>query len=115
MEIQGANIDYIMIGERIRESRKKAGITQQQIAEIMDVSIAYLSRIERGTSNINLQRLAQLSVVLNVPIEYLISGVVAEKRTYLHKEFQEIMLQCSPDKQRLIYNIAKIVAGIKFV
>ena len=35
-------------------------------------------------------------------------------KNYLNKEFQELLDKCSKDKQRLIYNIAKIVSGIKF-
>ena len=36
-------------------------------------------------------------------------------RKYLDKELYNILINCTPDKQKLIYNIAKIVSGSNFV
>ncbi len=55
-----------------------------------------------------------MSIALNVPIEKILNGTTMENENYLNKEFQELLDKCSKDKQRLIYNIAKIVSGIKF-
>ena len=107
-------IDYSIIGQRINKARKAKSLTQEQLAEKIDVSIAFLSRIERGNSQINLKRLSQMSIALNVPIEKILNGTTMENENYLNKEFQELLDKCSKDKQRLIYNIAKIVSGIKF-
>lgn len=114
MEIIEANIDYKLIGERIKEARKKAGISQERLAEIIDVANAYISRIERGSSQINLKRLSQISIALSIPIDKLINGTTVESKIYLNKEFQEVLEKCTKDQQKLIYNIAKIVAGIHF-
>lgn len=115
MEIIEANIDYKLIGQRIKEARKKMGWSQEKLGEKIDVATVYISRIERGGSQVNLKRLSQISRALNVPIEKLITGTMVENTIYLNKEFQELLDKCTPDKQQLIYNIAKIVAGIKFV
>ena len=74
---------------------------------MIDVTTVYVSKIERG-GQINLKRLSQMSIALNVPIEKILNG------TTMENEFQELLDKCSKDKQRLIYNIAKIVSGIKF-
>lgn len=115
METIEVNIDYKIIGKRIKDSRIKANITQQTLAEMLDASTAYLSRIERGETHVNLKRLTQISIALKVPIQYLIAGTIEESEVYLEREFRELLDKCPPEKQRLIYNIAKIVAGIKFV
>lgn len=39
-------LDYKLIGKRLKNARIKKGYTQDALAEIMNVSIAYLSRIE---------------------------------------------------------------------
>lgn len=39
-------IDYILLGKRIKESRKKLKMTQEQLASQMDISTAYMSQIE---------------------------------------------------------------------
>ena len=125
MKIIEANIDYKLIGERIKEARRKAGLSQEKLAEMIDVTTVYVSKIERG-GQINLKRLSQMSIALNVPIEKILNGTTMENENYLNKElkfkipndlleeFQELLDKCSKDKQRLIYNIAKIVSGIKF-
>lgn len=115
METIKANIDYKIIGERIKEERKKKRISQEKLAEMIDVATAYICRIEKGGAQVNLKRLSQISIALNVPIEKFIIGTTVENKNYLNKEFQEILEGCTTDKQKLIYNIAKIVSGIKFV
>ena len=115
MEIIDANIDYKVIGARIKEARIEANITQQELGEMIDASTVYISRIERGGGTVNLKRLFQISTALKVPIQKLLEGTTEESEIYLKKEFQDLLSKCTPDKQKLIYNIATIVAGIKFV
>ena len=47
-------IDYSIMGERLKKARLSKKLTQEDLAEEMDVSVAFLSRIERGKSPINL-------------------------------------------------------------
>ncbi len=108
-------IDYKLIGERIREARKKRGWSQERLSEAIDVTTVYISRVERGGSGINLKRLAQISKALDTSLEYLVGGTATTAPNYLDKELYETLVSCTPAKQRLIYNIAKIVSGSKFV
>lgn len=108
-------IDYALIGERIREARKKKGWSQEKLSEEIDLATAFLSRVERGRSQINLKRLAQISQVLDISLESLITGVNTKSDKYLDKDLYNILINCTPDKQRLIYNIAKIVSGANLV
>lgn len=109
------DFDYKIIGQRIKDERKEKGWSQEKLAEEVDVTTVYISRIERGSSKINLKRLAQISKALDTSVEYLISGTETDSPNYLDKELYETLLTCTPAKQRLIYNIAKIVSNAKFV
>lgn len=104
------DIDYSIIGERIRQARKNKGWSQEKLSEEIDVATAFLSRVERGHSQINLKRLAQISRALEVPLEKLITGVAIASEKYLDKELYNILISCTPDKQKLIYNIAKTIS-----
>ena len=106
-------IDYSLIGERIREARKKKGWSQEKLSEEIDIATAFLSRVERGHSQINLKRLAQIANALDVPMETLITGVTTSSDKYLNKELYKVLINCTPDKQKLIYNIAKAVSESK--
>lgn len=108
-------IDYGVIGERLKEARKKKGYSQNKLSEIVDVSVVYLSRVEKGSSQINLKRLSELCNVLDVSMAEILTGVEKESKQYLNKELYNVIMDCSPEKQRLIYQIAKLVALASFV
>ena len=103
------NIDYEIIGERIKKLRKERGLTQEELADEMDVSIAYLSRIERGNSHINLKRIFEICNFLYAYLGELLMGVSSEEKNYLDKEIADILKKCNQEKQKLIYDIAKLV------
>ena len=102
--------DYKLIGERIKKVRQKKGLTQEKLAESLNVSIAYLSRIENGATRLNLKRLNQICNVLDVSEAYLLNGSSEESKTYLNDELNAILRDCTPDKKELIYQIAAIIS-----
>jgi transcriptional regulator with XRE-family HTH domain len=104
-------IDYNIIGQRLREARLAKNFTQEDLAEQLDVSVAFLSRIERGSSHINLKRLNELCTLLDVTEGYILNGASSNSKNYLNKEFAELIRNCPPDKQKMIYNIAKIISS----
>lgn len=67
------------IGKRIRAARKSRGMTQEKLAELMKISVAYYGRLERGEKTINLERLTEISQLLNVPIGQLLEDASADK------------------------------------
>lgn len=61
-------------GERITELRKTAGLSQLELAKIMDVSRQAVSKWETGQSSPDAMNLIQLAEVLDTDIEYLTTG-----------------------------------------
>lgn len=102
-------LDYAIIGERLKKTRLEKQMTQENLAELLDVSVAFLSRIERGLSHINLKRLNQICEILEVSEGYILNGADNTSNQYLISEFNDIFINCSPDKQKLIYEIAKTI------
>lgn len=103
-------IDYSIIGSRIKKARIEKHMTQENLADKLDISVAFLSRVERGSAHINLTRLNQLCNILDISEGYLLNGVSSNSENYLDKEFSNLIKSISPEKQKLIYNIAKIIA-----
>lgn len=66
------------IGERILERRKMKGYTQEQLAEMMDVSIQMISNLERGNKAIKIENLIKLSGILEVSADYILTGKHAD-------------------------------------
>lgn len=102
-------VDYCIIGSRLKQARIKAGLTQQELAEQTNLSVAFISRIERGSSHINLKRLSEFCTILNVSEGYILSGVSDKNEKYLYN-VNDILKKCSPEKQKLIYKLSQVIA-----
>lgn len=102
-------LDYNIIGERLKKARTDRNLTQEKLAEKLDVSIAFLSRIERGSSHISLKRLSQICDILGISEGSILNGSSNNSSTYLTSEFDDILKNTTPEKQKLIYKIAKII------
>ena len=68
--------NYILeeVGKRISERRKLMRLTQEQLAEQMDVSIQMISNLERGVKAIRIDNLIHLSQTLNISTDYILTG-----------------------------------------
>ena len=103
-------VDYNLIGERLKKARLAKGLTQENLAESLNISIAYLSRIETGTTKVNLRRLDEICRLLDVSESEILSGVSDNSQNYLNNDLNDLLKNCSPEKQRLIYKIANIIS-----
>ena len=102
-------LDYNIIGERLKKARIERKLTQEKLAEKLDVSIAFLSRIERGSSHISLKRLSQICDILGISEGSILNGSSNNSNTYLSSEFNSLLKNLNPEKQKLIYKIAKVI------
>ena len=102
-------LDYTVIGERIKLARTKKKLTQENLAEKLEISVPYLSRVECGDAFINLKRLNQICEILDVTEGEILNGVSTTSDNYLSDNFAVLLKNCSPEKAKLIYNIAKMI------
>lgn len=66
-------LDYTEIGKRIARRRKKLKLTQEFLAELIDVTPQYISHIERARSIPSTEVIMRLAVVLDTtPDEFLV-------------------------------------------
>ena len=68
------NADLVKIGQRIQIRRKQRGYTQEQLADLMNVSIQMVSNLERGNKAIRIDNLIKLSEILEVSTDYILTG-----------------------------------------
>ncbi len=62
----------IQIGERIKSAREKGKLTQEQLAERIEVSPQYVSDLERGVVGISVPTLIRLCVALGVSSDQIL-------------------------------------------
>jgi len=72
------------LGKRIREERLKLNLTQEALAESINLTTAYVGQIERGERNLTLENLIKVSNRLGVTVDYLLAdSLAAENDSYL--------------------------------
>lgn len=76
-------VDLQEIGRRIQSRRKQQGYTQEQLAELMNVSIQMISNLERGNKAIRIDNLVRLSQILQVSTDYILTGKQSAEDTGL--------------------------------
>lgn len=103
-------VDYKVMGARIKKARLAKKYTQEYLAEKLNVSVAFLSRVECGGAHINLKRLSQICNLLDIAEGDILNGTSSSSNNYLEEEFAELLKKCSSEKQKLIYDIAKTIA-----
>lgn len=64
----------VQIGEQVRNARERARLTQEQLAELLDVSPQYISDLERGIVGISIATLKRLCVATNTQSDRILFG-----------------------------------------
>jgi len=62
------------LGKRINELRSNAGLTQEQLAEKLEISRQAVTKWENGDSIPDVEKLVELSSLFGVSIDYLVKG-----------------------------------------
>jgi transcriptional regulator with XRE-family HTH domain len=55
-------------GKKIRSIRKRHNMTQEQFAELLDISVDFLSLIERGLNAPSFESIESFSITLGIPV-----------------------------------------------
>lgn len=58
-------------GKRVKQLRKERGLTQEKLAELIDVDRSYMGFIERGERNPTLDKISKIAKALNVSLSHL--------------------------------------------
>ena len=72
-------IDFVKVGMRIAEHRKRLGLSQEELADKLYVTRQALSKWENGTSVPSLDTLSQISKLFSVSFEELLGLFDKEK------------------------------------
>ena len=87
------------IGLRINARRKELKLTQEDLAENIDVSIQMISNLELGKKAVRPENIVKLCSALNVSADYILRGTRADHE---YTEMMDKYRKLSTDKQLLI-------------
>ncbi len=95
-----------LLGKRIKELRKKKGLTQEKLAELVELEPASICNIENGYNYPSFQNLEKIISVLNISFIDVFKFAHHNDRRDLVAEINS-MLENSPEKIPDAYKIVK--------
>lgn len=93
-------MDLTLLGNRIRIAREKKGITQEELAERVNISPSHISVIERGVKTARIDTVVRIANELDVSADYLMQDLV--KRSRESQLLSSIMDLPETDRSRLL-------------
>lgn len=103
------NIDYTAVGKKIREQRNKLKITQEQLAEMCNISPSYIGHIERGSRSLSVNTAVQLCSVLGIGLDFLFLDSAKESDEIITC-INSILSTCTDKQKENFLNTIKILA-----
>ena len=103
------NVDYKVIGARIQAERKRRGFTQESLAERLDVTVGYVSQVERGITKISLDLLASIAAILECDLSTLVTGTATETKEYLATEIGTEFSKLTRRERRLVLEFVRLL------
>ncbi|MDA3835024.1 MAG: helix-turn-helix transcriptional regulator [Spirochaetales bacterium] len=104
-------IDYELLGQRIRKSRIKAGMTQEALSGIIGLSPSHYSHIESGKTKISLPTLVSIAQALDTTIDSLLYDSTPVLVDTYDKDFKDLLEDCTRhEKEILLQNAIQMKA-----
>ena len=109
-------MDRKILGKRIKEERIRIGLTQEQLAEYLDVSTTYVGFIERGERSVTLEKLALLAQCFHVTIDSLLQEPPTKNTPKsVDEQFFSLWESATLDEKKLILSIGDVVVNRKYL
>lgn len=103
-------LDYKAIGKRIKIARIKADLTQERLAELIELSPSHLSNIETGTTRVSLNTIITIANVLSVTSDDLLCDNIVMAKAQFEKDIAFLLEDCDEYEIRIIKDM---VASLK--
>lgn len=100
-------LDYKAIGKRIKIARIKADLTQERLAEMVEISPTHMSNIETGTTRVSLSAIVSLANALSVTVDDLLCDSVIKAKVQFEKDIADILSDCDEYEVRMIKDMAQ--------
>ncbi|MBO5100235.1 MAG: helix-turn-helix transcriptional regulator [Treponema sp.] len=97
-------MNYKEIGTRIRKYRKLKNISQEELAEKIDISTTHMSHIETGSTKLSLQVLVDIAQILEVSTDALIFDKTSKLKI---QKIETILSDCNENEIAFITKIVE--------
>ncbi len=103
------DLDFAFIGQRIRKIRNEKKMTQEYIANAVNVNVSHISNIETNKVKVSLTLLVHICNVLDTTIDYILENEYFSFDSVIERELIHIFKDMEKEKQEMLLRIAKIL------
>ena len=100
-------MDLKAVGLRIKTAREAKGLTQENLAALVDLSSTHISVIERGMKTVRLDPFVAIANALDVSADTLLVDVVTHSVNGLANGLPEAIRTLPPDEQKRLMKALK--------
>jgi len=99
-----------LLGARIKELRRLRGLSQEKLAETINIDPKHLSRIEVGKSYPSLDTLEGIAIALKVELKDLFEFLHQKKSSQeLAKDICSLLKEAEEDKLQLVLKVVRSI------
>lgn len=107
-----SEIDYVLIGKRIKETRTQMKLSQAAFADLAGVSARYLSYIETAEKKASLSSLMSIADASGISIDELLYGNQPAYKSDYQLDIILLIEACTPTEKRFVYLLISSVIRI---
>ena len=105
-------MELYKLGEKIRTTRLSCGLTQEKLAEMVDISTNFMSLIENGR-NMSVETLVKIADALGVSGDYLLNDTIKVQGDKIMAQISQSLSTLSDDEKLFFLNVIKQYKNIE--
>ncbi len=104
-------MDFKTLGKKIKKERQKRSLTQEKLAEKLDISESFLGQIERAETKLSIETLVKIATELNVSIDYLLMDSINTEPVAALNEIESMLSTKSPEQSKAFLKIIRVLSN----
>ena len=100
-------MDFYEVGQRIRKIRKARWMSQEQLAEKVNISTTHMSHIENANTKMSLPIFVRIAEALEVQTDALLYDTPKESTSRAMADIADVFERCTADQARVIAEIVR--------
>ena len=102
LEVLNMTFNFMQLGKRIKEYRKHRGISQEKLADLVDLTQTYISLLEGGYKCMSLPTFVSIANALHVSADELLQDSLENTVRVSNHEFAVLVSDCSEYEKRVL-------------
>ena len=104
--------DFNEVGNRIKRFRKRQGISQSELSEMIDCNQSHLSYVENGAKSVSLDLLVRIANALRVSADDLLVDYIDNSTKVESKEFVALFEDCTDWERKMLMEFLRATKNI---